>query len=242
VAWDNAANILNDAAVELGLISADIADPYAAAEQNIVLLCRLLKSLGQDLVRDFAWTHLQKSYDFATVANQGAYPLPPDYDRFTDQTAWNRSGVMPLQGPLGAQGWQVLRAVVSTGATGLWFRLVGNQVQFLPVPGSAQNITYEYVSRYWVQPTGQTAPTSDTPTAGTDVLLFDRRLLVTGLKLAFRKARGFDTTAVQADYEDARARAQGGDGAAPVLSLNGCHAGPERLVNGCNVPETGFGR
>lgn len=242
MAWDTAANILNDAAVELSLISADLDNPYASTEPNVLLLCRLLKSAGQDLARDFAWTHLQREYTFATVAGQGTYPLPPDFDRLMDQTAWNRTGVMPLQGPLAAQGWQVLRALVSTGAVGMWFRIVGNLVQLQPVPGSEQNLSYEYVSRYWVQPEGQTAPSSDTPSAGTDTLLFDRRLLVTALKLAFRKAKGFDTSAAQADYEDARARAQGGDGAAPVLSLNGRCLGPERLLNGVNVPETGFGQ
>ncbi|RKH08997.1 hypothetical protein D7X74_30405 [Corallococcus sp. CA047B] len=241
MAWDNAASVLNDAAVELGLIPADLADPYDSVDSNMTQLCRLLKSAGQDLARDYAWTHLQKEYSFNTVASTGSYALPPDYDRLIDQTGWNRNSLIPLQGPLAAQGWQVLKALVSTGAVGLWFRIVGDQLSLMPVPISAQSLAYEYVSRYWVRPFDQTSPTTDTPTDGNDVLYFDRRLLVCAVKLAFKRAKGFDSTAAQEDFEKALARAQGGDGAAPVLSLNGCRVGPERLLNGVNTPDTGFG-
>ncbi|NBD11829.1 phage adaptor protein [Corallococcus silvisoli] len=241
MAWDTAANILNDAAVELGLYATDQTDPFDSTDAAVAQLCRLLKSVGQDLVRDYQWSHLQKEYTFATVPGTGDYALPPDYARLIDQTPWNRSGVMPLVGPLNAQGWQVLRAVTSTGAVGLWFRVVGNRLSLLPVPGTAQHLAYEYISAHWVQPTGQTAPTAETPTDGDDVLCFDRRLLVCALKLSWKKAKGFDASAAQDDFERALSRAQGGDGAAPVLSLNGCRLGPERLLNGVNVPDTGFG-
>ena len=241
MSWDTAANIINDAAVELGLYATDVADPYASTDANVLQLCRLLKAVGQDLLRDFAWTHFQKEHTFATVAGTAAYALPADFGRMLHQTHWNRTGVMPLQGPLGAQGWQLLKAQSATGAVGLWFRVVNNEVELQPVPTSAQTLAYEYVSRYWVQPSGQTAPTAEAPTDGADTLWLDRRLLVCALILKFKRAKGFDSAAAQEDYERALARAQGADGAAPVLSVSPRGLGVERLVDGCNVPERGFG-
>jgi hypothetical protein len=45
-AWDTVAEIVSDAAIELGLISAAISDPFASTDPNILQLIGLLKSGG----------------------------------------------------------------------------------------------------------------------------------------------------------------------------------------------------
>ncbi len=45
----------------------------------------------------------------------------------------------------------------------------------------------------------------------------------------------------QRDYDMALAAAEGGDGAAPVLSLNHQPFAANRMLDAANVPETGFG-
>lgn len=242
MAWDSAASIINDAAVELGLLTADVTDPYTSQDINLVQLCRLLKSLGQDLVRDYQWTTLQRQHSLTTVANQDAYQLPNDYQRFVDQTGWNRTQRMPLLGPLSAQGWQLLQVLTSAGVVDLMYRIVGGQMVLYPSANAGDTITYEYITRHWVSPEGETEPTSEEPTSGAQVLWFDRRLLVCGVKLRWLRAKGFDSTAAQDDYDKALARAQGGDGAAPVLSLNRRPCAANRMLDCANVPDTGFGR
>lgn len=242
MAWDTAGNILNDAAVGLGLYAMRLADPYASTDANVAQLRQFLVDVGQDLAREYQWTHLQREHAFTTVAGTAAYALPSGFARLLDGTEWDRANLMPLRGPLGPQGWQALKALTATGVVGPYFRVFGNQVQLQPTPTSAVALSYEYVSNHWVQPDGQPAPTSETPAAASDVLWFDRRLLVCALKMAFQRAKGFDSTATQQDFERALVRAQGGDGAAPVLSLNRRGRGVERLVDGANLPETGFGQ
>lgn len=241
MAWDNAANIINDAAVELGLISTDIPEPWESTDANIVQLCRLLKSVGQDLLRDYAWTHLQKTYAFETTGGIEAYDLPDDFARVLDQTQWNRTQQMPLLGPVAAQGWQYLKAVNTVGAGYRLFRIVGDQFLLNPIPTGEDQVAYEYVSRYWVRHLDDVEPTDEALLDGEDTLYFDRRLLVCGVKLAFQRAKGFDATAAKADFDEALARARGADGAAPVLSLNGRGALGERFVGPRNLPDTGFG-
>lgn len=237
--FDTAVNIINDAAVELGLYSTDIADPFASTDPSVVLLIRLLKGLGQDLARDFAWTQLQAEATIATVDGQDSYALPDDFGRVIDQTQWNRSQQMPLAGPASPQEWQLLKAVDAAGAVFKIFRTKNDRVYVTPTPTSTETLKYEYVRRWWVMPDAQTEPLRDTLEESADVLWFDRRLLVAGLKLRFREARGFDTTAEERRYAEALSRAKGGDGAAPVLSITG--GGGLPLLSGRNVPETGFG-
>ncbi len=240
MAWDTADNILNDAAVELGLYSVDLADPFGSLDANVILLRRLLKGLGQDMARDYAWTHLQKEATLTTAASTASYALPSDFGRVIDQTHWNRTQQMPLAGPANAQQWQFLKAVSASGVLYKIFRTYGDLVYIYPTPTATESIRYEYVSRYWVKPSGQASPTTEAPTAATDALWLDRRLLVAGVKLYFRRARGFDTTAEQTEFDAAVRRAQGGDGAAPVLSLNGGGSGVPLLGAG-NAPATGYG-
>lgn len=241
--WDTVANIVNDAAVELGLISANITDPFASSDQNIILLLRHLKSLGQDLVRDHQWTHLQRQHTFQTVAAQDTYPLPPDFNRFIDQTGWNRTQRMPLIGPLSPQGWQMLQVLTSAGVVEIMYRIVGNELKLYPAPQAGDTIAYEYVSNDWmaITPPYNTPPDSPEPETGSDVVWFDRRLMVCGLKLRWKRGKGFDTVAEQDDYDRALSRAQGADGAAPILNLNLQPFSANRMLDANNVPETGFG-
>lgn len=241
MAWDSAANIINDAAVELGLIATDIADPYDSTDTNVAQLRRMLKGLGQDLLRDYPWTHLQKTHIFETVAGIDSYDLPDDFARVLDQTQWNRTQQLPLVGPSAAQGWQYLKAVNAAGTAHRIFRIVGDQLLLHPVPTGEETVAYEYISRFWVQHLDDVAPTDEALLDGEDVLHFDRRMLVCGLKLAFQRAKGFDYSAAQADFQEALSRARGADGAAPVLNLNGRNVLSERLVNMRNLPDTGYG-
>lgn len=86
----------------------------------------------------------------------------------------------------------------------------------------------------------QLPPTDQQSDTNTDALWFDVRVLVAGLKLAFKEAKGFDTASTLAEYMDAIAAAGGGDGMSPVLSLTP-RGGSIRLLDGLNLPDTGYG-
>ena len=80
---------------------------------------------------------------------------------------------------------------------------------------------------------------SDTTSADGDIYLFDRRLMVAALKLAYQEEKGFDTTAALGRYQAALDAAKAADGAAPRLSFS---PRPQfKLIDGSNVPDTGYG-
>lgn len=239
--WDTASNVISDAGLELGLLSEAVADPYSSSNAAVTQLCALLKGLGQDLVREYDWSHLQKTHTFSTVNGTAAYDLPSDYARTLDQTHWNRLSQLPLLGPAGAAGWQFLKAYNNTLAVNQVFRVFNDQINIHPTPSSTETVAFEYVSRWWVKESGQSAPNTETPDAANDTLHFDRRLLVAGLKLYFLRAKKMDRQDEQTAYDDTLAAAKGGDGAAPVLNLSRRPMGVVRFLDEQNLPDTGFG-
>lgn len=235
--FTTADNILNDAAVELGLKAADIADPFASTDPNIIQLCRLLKRAGRSLVRARDWSQLTQEYTFPTVASTASYALPAGFARMKDNTHWNRTVVNPLDGPADSAQWQELKARSSVGAR-LRFRVWKNLFYLDPTPTGVEDIYFEYISKYWVMPTGQSAPTTTTPTAITDTLWFDETLLLAAVKLLWKQAHDKDTTSAQNEFNQAWSGVAGADGAAPVLSLTG--ASEVVLCRG-PLPDTGWG-
>ncbi len=77
------------------------------------------------------------------------------------------------------------------------------------------------------------------PTLGTDVILFDPLLALRALKLAWLKAKGFDTTSAQSDFDTVLEQAKGADSASPILSLTNDQSG--YLLSDKNIPITSFG-
>lgn len=239
MAWDTLVNIVNGAAGELGLIQSDLSDPYTSTDASIIQLLKLLTSLGKEL-QEHNWSHLQKSYTFPTVNGTATYAFPADFDAIAGETWWNRSTRLPLGGPLSPQSWQALQAQSSSSVVTTHLRIWGNKIELYPTPSIVETIAYDYRSSYWVAVDASANPTLAAPTAYTNVLWYDRNLLVRGLKLFFQRAKGFDTTASLEDFNKSLARALAADGAKPRLNI-GLGLREDTLVSMRNVPDTGYG-
>lgn len=233
---DTAANIINKVLLEQALSDSAVSNVYASTDAVVIQLRALLEGLGQDLAAMRPWSHLQKEHTLSTEVGVQTYALPAGYVGMLPQTQWNRSTDLELLGPLNPQAWQEAVSSDAVATTNYLFRVRGNTLLLEPTPSTVETLAFEYVSAYWVVPVGQTSPTTEAPTANTDVLWFDRRLLVAGLTLRWMDAKGFDTTAAQRAYDAALSAAMGNDGAAPVLNL----ASPP-LQGGPRLPDTDWG-
>lgn len=148
--WETTAVVISNAAVELGLVPADIADPFASTDPNVLQLVRLLNGVGRKLVRAFPWSHLQREYTFNTANGVGDYALPADYARPIDQTQWNRSTMLPVGGPVSPSQWQFLKSVLAGGLLYKMFRTRQDVISLHPTPGGVETIALEYISNNWV--------------------------------------------------------------------------------------------
>lgn len=242
LSWDTVADVVSDAAIELGLIFDAIEDPYASTDPNIRQLCGLLTPAGKMVVRERAWTHLQREFTFSTVPNQASYALPSDFREMIPQTGWDRSTLYMLGGPVGAATWQYTKAITVAGNLYPFARFNGGQIEFTPTPSKIETIAFEYVSWFWVKALGQGSPNADVPSVATDTLCFNSDLMVRALKLGWEKAKRMDTTTAQADYDRVLASEMNADAAAPEIPIGGSGDGsPAKDVWG-NVPQTGIGQ
>lgn len=239
--YETAAQCIQQAALECGLVAGS--NPYANTDAAIVQMVGLLTSSGRELVLMREWQRLIVSYTLTVVfGDTGFYNLPADYGRHVDQTDWNPSNRLPLGGPLTAQDYTYLLATnLASSTIYISFREKDGQFVILPQPPPVgQVITFEYNSRYWVATAG--APTvlaKDAPTVPDDILLFDPIIIQKLLKLRFKEAKGFDTSAASQQFNNAIMSLGGMDKSAPVLSAARSRGFP--YIDDRNVPETNYG-
>ncbi len=232
------ADIINDAAVELALAGTDIVDPFASTNPNIILLLRHLKRVGRSLVRARDWTHLVKESQLELEADTTSYTLPDDFARMVDETFWNRTSGNPVRPSLIGQDWQHMKARSAVGLTWIPFRIFQNSMVFQTAPAATDIIVFEYIGTSWVTPTGSLSPTKSALTDKADVPWFDESLLVAGLKLAFRRAKGMDTSSAQDEFNQTWSAVAGSDGAASAISLGGSGS---KFPQMGRPPDTGWG-
>lgn len=181
--------IIQDAAVVLGL-----PEPSAVASSVDLATKKLLKFANQgakQLAKYHDWQGLIVEQEFTTLATQEqTNALPPnDYDRMVyNPEVWNRTSNTRLAGPVPQRYWQRIKAGLSTGAPGYW-RILGNQMNVLPVMTAGDTLAFEYISKRWAQSAG--GDRQESFMADTDVALVPEDLIVLEIIWRFRHSRGF---------------------------------------------------
>ena len=218
--YETALSICSRAYAEMG--QGTLSAVFASTDPNVILLRTLLNSCGRELGTVRPWRHLVKTGSITAAAAvapivYGVNALPTDWDYLLDETVWNATSQEPLQGPVDEVEWQSHLNTGTTPSPSLW-RVEGNSL-LLYDDSAGDTITMQYVSRYWVKPSGQTSPTAEQSTADADTLYHHPLLLTRLLKLRWKQARRFDTAAEFADFDSTLEMVASHERPAPVISL-----------------------
>ena len=178
-------------------------------------------------------TYTGQTYTFGQVN----YAMPADYQRMVNKTQYNKSNRWAVIGPKDAQEWQWLKASYVTTGPRMRFRIQGNKFAVWPAPTSNVILGFEYQSGSWV--VAADGSYKQKFTADTDTSLFPDRLLVLGTKVKYFQIKGFDTSALQADFARELMKFKAQDAGADTLSLAPRY--PNILLTQNNLPDTGFG-
>ena len=179
----------------------------------------------------------QTATGISITFGQAKYSMPSDFARMVDKTQYNKSNRWSVIGPKDAQEWQWLKASYVTTGPRMRFRIMGDKFTLWPMPTSTLVMGFEYVSNAWVQAQDGTLKTA--ATQDTDTFRFPDSLIVLGTKLKFFEIKGFDTTAVMADYIRELDKWKAAESGADTLSLAPKY--PNLLLTQNNLPDTGFG-
>jgi hypothetical protein len=166
------------------------------------------------------------------------YDLPSDWLKQTPNTEWDRTNRWPLLGPKSAQEWAYLKGGIVSAGPRMRYRIMGDKFELNPNPAADKNLSFEYISKNWVESSAGTGKTKFT--ADDDVHVFDDHLLVLGLKLRWLMSKGLAYDWVYAEYMDRLNKLQAQNKSAPILSL--APATQSILLGVGNLPETGYGR
>lgn len=161
----------------------------------------LLNRTGIEIANfEGGWPELRGEQLITLIPGQQAYAFPVDILYYKPGTSWDRTTHWRTVGPLSDREWQAIRSGIAVAAPQIRFRLYGGQIQFDPIPTSADTIAFEYVSKNWC------ASASGTPqsmfAADTDVPLITDDLLVLGLKWRTLAARGFNYAEEKAQFDE----------------------------------------
>ena len=212
-----AGKIIARAALELGLTKTLDIDPFSSTDGHLILLAGLLTAQGREHMQaEYVWPQLKREATITTgaaehgAAGSGEHTLPADFDRLVPATFWDRTNQRPVK-LLSALEWQALKASMTTGIGWLAARLEASYIRLYPIPPPAGwDLAYEYVSTNWVIPKDVAAGDYKAVDGGAtevvskdDVVLFDESLMVAAIKLAFKEAKGYDTTTAKDAYDRA---------------------------------------
>jgi len=214
-----------DALRELGL---PVSDSVAAAPDTTgAQMFGLWNALGQELYEQYRWKELEKTFDFFTVEGQEAYPLPADWAGPIDQTEWDKTNHWSLIGQATPQQWQTLKSGIVALGPRLRYRYVNDTIELFPTPATVQGsgqsfapfkLSFMYYANGWViEQDGTTAQFATTDAATT---MFNTRMMINGIKLKLWEIKGFDTTALQKNYDVSFNQAMSRNQGAPRLSLS----------------------
>jgi len=193
------------------------------SDPTAVLLKNVATQVGRELVREARWQALKAPYTFATVANTSAYGLPSDFQRFANLTFWNTSEGQPLIGPLNAVDWaSVTRGLVVLGVR-YAFAIYGNFLRITPTPTAAQNIGFDYYSRFFC--TTDAGVAIENWSADSDLWRLDPDLAVRGIQYRFRARKGLPYAEEKADYLSGIAALQFDDTPKPLIDVSGIRRG-----------------
>lgn len=230
-------SIVQDASVSLGLTS-----PSAVASTSTqAQMLGLLNLEGKDLAARAPWYVLRRRNTFTlstSSSNQGAMNgtvvTASDFDYMLQDTFYNTTTSMPIEGPMMDTEEEEQTALGFSGPYQQW-ALRGGDLYIYPQPTSADATAFQYISKFWCKASGGTRKAAFT--VDTDLSLLDESLLTLGLIWRWKRANGLDYAQEFALYEsrvhDAIAREVGGK----KLYMDA----PRGTEYGIVIPQTGYG-
>lgn len=171
------------------------------------------------------------------------FALPTDFDRYIDQTQWDRRFHWEMIGPMSPQEDQFQRSgIAALGPRRKW-RQIGrgaNAFRIWPQPSGSSDspatLVWEYISNNWVNKAVGTFASA--LTANDDTVVFPDDLLMMGIKWRFWQIKGFAYADLQAEYIDWVNREKARDGGQKILSLAPRpHTG---LIGSDNIQDASF--
>lgn len=151
---------------------------FGATTRDALELLNIFYEVGRELRSSRPWPQLKKRFTVRLESQRERYHVPQDFYKALAGTHWDQSNRIQAQGPLSDAEWNYRNYGYVTVENRIAYRLLGTdnpndtQGQFFvnPIPGEAvagEEITFEYISRSWLNPPNWVGGGTVTSTAST---------------------------------------------------------------------------
>lgn len=196
---------------------------YGSADAQVVQIKALLEEIGIDMASRIAWEGITFQATLTTTAaeDQGAMTTIASngFKYVKNGTFWDRTDRLPVLGPLSAQEWQALKALVTTGPR-YRSRIRGGRLLVNPAPAAGHTWAFEYVSYNWILAADLTTYRQFFG-ADTDTVLLPDTELLQGLRWKWKREKGLEYAEDFRTYENMLKDAAGRDGGKAALRMDG---------------------
>jgi hypothetical protein len=233
-------SLCQDAADEIGIPQP--ASIISNTDPSVLQLLRAANRTGKKLVTRYPWEGLTKEGSFTSLAaeSQGVLTtIATDFNRFKNDTMYDRTSKWKIFGPITDTQWQRLNASTASGVR-YWFRIRGGKIIIWPTMTAGNSVYFEYISEDWVDSgTGATPAVADAAVFDNDLntVVFPEETMTLGVIWRFLKGKGLPYLEQQAEYEQQVKDDIMQDGAKGIINMTG------GVYEGwpANTPENGFG-
>lgn len=205
-------------------------------DETAVLLKTQMNRVGRQLAMRYDFEALKVEYTFSTVASTSTYTLPDGFRKMILKSFWDRTNDRMVIGPVNSGRWQYFQSsgVGPAGINRYHRRRAGN-IDIYPTPSTADDLVYEYYSKYWCQSAdevGQSQWLADTDTA-----VLDDDLLLLGLRWRLLMTAGEPYQEEFEEFQDYLDALLTNDDGPSIMNM-----GSETIhdVN-AQLPDTGYG-
>ena len=210
---------------------------YGSTDPQVLQVKALLEEVGIDLAARGAWEQITVRATFNAIADEDQGPITHiatrDFNYIKDRTFWDLSARLPVLGPLDAEEWEALKAVLVTGPR-YYFRILNGNLLLNPAPPLDESMVFEYVSKDWIVGADGTTY-KQYFTLDTDEPMLPQELLLMGLRAWWKKEKGLDYAEDYRMYEMQASDALGRNAGNQTLHMDG--AGWDGPKPGIWVPQ-----
>ena len=228
--------ICQDAANEIGVPSPNTV--IGSTDTTVIQLLAAANREGRNLVSGYDWQVLIKEEEHTLLAQEdhGAMTsIATDFERFSNNTMWNRTTNRKFYGPLNNTEWQTLKGIVVNGVTN-YFRIRGNKLLLNPTPTAGQKLFFEYIGKNWVDTTGDGSANATSYAADSNTTVLSEEVITLGVIWRFLKQKGLPYDNQFQEYKLKLSEKQAKDGAKPIIRM----AKANRMFLPVNEPEGNY--
>jgi len=185
--------IVQDASTALGLSSPSTV--VSNTSQTQMLSLAILE--GKDLASRAPWKSLRRTNTWTlstSSSSQGAMNstivTAGDFDYIIQDTFYNTTTALPIDGPVSAEDEEVMNAVGFSGPYQQFSIRSDGGLYIFPQPTSADSTRFQYKSTFWCKSSGGTKKAAWT--VDTDIGVLSESLMTLGLIWRWKRANGLD--------------------------------------------------